>query len=86
MTKITGKLKKCRKIAKDKHLKASKIMFFNREIQDKLNEHLEEKKVQAEKTISEKSAELESITSEMERIKKVLYSKFGDQINLDAEE
>ncbi|CAP26301.1 Protein CBR-PFD-4 [Caenorhabditis briggsae] len=53
---------------------------------DSLNEHLEAKKASTETVLAEKTNELETITAEMERIKKVLYGKFGDQINLDAEE
>lgn len=53
---------------------------------DSLNEHLEGKKTAAEKVLSEKTKELDTITTDMERIKKVLYAKFGDQINLDADE
>lgn len=54
--------------------------------QDSLNEHLEGKKTTAEKVLSEKTSELDAISADMEQIKKVLYAKFGDQINLDAEE
>ncbi|CAA97410.1 putative prefoldin subunit 4 [Caenorhabditis elegans] len=53
---------------------------------DSLNEHLEGKKTTAEKVLSEKTSELDAISADMEQIKKVLYAKFGDQINLDAEE
>ncbi|EGT46533.1 CBN-PFD-4 protein [Caenorhabditis brenneri] len=53
---------------------------------DSLTEHLEGKKATAEKVVAEKTKELNTITEEMERIKKVLYGKFGDQINLDAED
>ncbi|EFO92120.1 hypothetical protein CRE_10767 [Caenorhabditis remanei] len=53
---------------------------------DSLNEHLEGKKATAEKVLAQKTTELNTITAEMERIKKVLYGKFGDQINLDADE
>ncbi|CAI2350448.1 unnamed protein product [Caenorhabditis sp. 36 PRJEB53466] len=53
---------------------------------DSLTEHLEGKKAEAESVVAQKSVELEAITAEMERIKKVLYAKFGDQINLDAED
>lgn len=53
---------------------------------DSLTEHLESKKATAEKLVAEKTTELNTITEEMERIKKVLYGKFGDQINLDAED
>uniref|UniRef100_A0A1I7UCX0 Prefoldin subunit 4 n=1 Tax=Caenorhabditis tropicalis TaxID=1561998 RepID=A0A1I7UCX0_9PELO len=53
---------------------------------DSLNDHLEAKKAAAEKVLAEKTSDLDTITTEMETIKKVLYAKFGDQINLDAEE
>uniref|UniRef100_A0A7I4YR52 Prefoldin subunit 4 n=1 Tax=Haemonchus contortus TaxID=6289 RepID=A0A7I4YR52_HAECO len=52
---------------------------------DSLNTKLEQMKEATEKSIEELKAQNTSSQSEMENLKRTLYAKFGDRINLESD-
>lgn len=54
-------------------------------MQDELNEKLEKTQAELEKKITEYSETQEELCNEMDSLKKILYGKFGDSINLETE-
>ncbi|CAI5448579.1 unnamed protein product [Caenorhabditis angaria] len=52
---------------------------------DTLNDRLEKLKSEAEEVLGVKKARIDQVSSEMDNIRKVLYGKFGDRINLESE-
>eukprot|EP00931_Biecheleriopsis_adriatica_P088463 TRINITY_DN62775_c0_g1_i1.p1 TRINITY_DN62775_c0_g1~~TRINITY_DN62775_c0_g1_i1.p1 ORF type:complete len:127 (-),score=43.79 TRINITY_DN62775_c0_g1_i1:114-494(-) len=51
--------------------------------EDSVTEKLAKMMEQAEATLKEKTEEIEGVKSELDALKKVLYSKFGSSINLE---
>ena len=52
---------------------------------DQMTEKLEQVKEQSQETLDDKQAASTKISAEMDQIKKVLYAKFGDHINLETD-